>query len=124
MAGLLPNRTGVPTSTKVAGAGFGLIAIVLVVLAATGVFSRGSNNTGTVAAGTAPSTSTGSSSSPTAEQYPFGKPSNAGYSVPPPPNASTLVPTVATRNTTRLYGAIRIRRRCRSPSTSGRRHCP
>jgi hypothetical protein len=105
MAGLLQTPSEVPNRTKGIVAGAGAVAVVLIVLALAGVFSGNSNNVGTVSAGAAPSTSTGSSTSPAAQQYPFGKPSTAGYSVPPPPNASTLVPTVATRNTTRLYGA-------------------
>jgi hypothetical protein len=97
----------VSTRTKVAGIGIAGVAVVLIVLAAAGVFSGGgSNNVGTVSAGAAPSTSTGSSTSSTAARYPFGKPSSkADYTVPPPPGEPTLVPTIATKTTTRLYGA-------------------
>ncbi|MDP9337171.1 MAG: hypothetical protein M3Q30_28180, partial [Actinomycetota bacterium] len=38
--------------------------------------------------------------------YPFGAPTgNGDFKVPPPPESPTLVPTIATKTTTRLYGA-------------------
>ncbi|MDQ1396355.1 MAG: hypothetical protein QOG64_1614, partial [Acidimicrobiaceae bacterium] len=38
--------------------------------------------------------------------YPFGPPTgNGDYKVPPPPEAPTLVPTIGTKTTQRLYGA-------------------
>jgi hypothetical protein len=38
--------------------------------------------------------------------YPFGTPTgNGDFKVPPPPEEPTLVPTIATKTTTRLYGA-------------------
>jgi hypothetical protein len=38
--------------------------------------------------------------------YPFGPPTGgAAFDVPPPPESPTLVPTIATKTTTRLYGA-------------------
>jgi hypothetical protein len=38
--------------------------------------------------------------------YPFGAPKGSGdYEVPPPPEAPTLVPTIGTKTTQRLYGA-------------------
>jgi hypothetical protein len=106
MARLVSTPIRPSTRNKVLGAGIAGVVILLIVLAAAGVFSGGSNNVGTVSAGSAPSTSTGSSSSPTAQQYPFGKPGNkTDYGVPSPPGEPTLVPTIATRTTTRLYGA-------------------
>jgi hypothetical protein len=103
MAGLIPNRTGVRTRTKVAGAGFGLIAIILVVLAATGVFSGGSSTTGTVHLVT---TASVTPATPNKEMDPFGAPSaKPDYSVPSPPGQPTLVPTIGTKTTQRLYGA-------------------
>jgi hypothetical protein len=99
-----PNRLS--TRTKVAGAGIAAIAVLVIVLAAAGAFSGNSNNVGTVSTGAAPSTSTGTSSSPTAAMFPFGKPSSTpDYSVPSPPGEPTMVPTIATKTTTRLYGA-------------------
>jgi S1-C subfamily serine protease len=44
MAGLLPTRTAVSTRTKLAGAGIGVVAIVLITLAAAGVFSGGDSD--------------------------------------------------------------------------------
>src|SRR3954454_4171760 len=86
MARLVSAPVRPTTRNKVIGAGIAGVVILLIVLAAAGVFSSGSNNVGTVSAGAAPSTSTGSSSSPTAQRYPFGKPSNkADYVVPSPP---------------------------------------
>jgi hypothetical protein len=109
LLGLIPteDRPVRFRAAAVAGAALGVVAIVLIVLAATGTFNGNSNNNvGTVSAGTTPSTSTGSSTGSTAQQYPFGRPSTkADYSVPPPPGEPTLVPTVATKTTTRLYGA-------------------
>lgn len=38
--------------------------------------------------------------------YPFGAPAgNGDFTVPPPPESPTLVPTITTKTTTRLYGA-------------------
>ncbi|MDX6245278.1 MAG: hypothetical protein QOE76_3001 [Frankiales bacterium] len=38
--------------------------------------------------------------------YPFGAPTgNGDFKVPPPPEEPTLIPTIATKTTTRLYGA-------------------
>jgi hypothetical protein len=103
MAGFLPSRSGARTRTKVAGATVGAVVIALVVLAATGVFSGGSSTLGQVhvlnTASVTPAT-------PNKETEPFGAPSaKANYSVPPPPGESTLVPTIGTKTTQRLYGA-------------------
>jgi hypothetical protein len=68
------------------------------------------------AAGTqAGSTSTAGATAPAAAApagksnpnlYPFGAPTgNGDFKVPPPPEEPTLVPTIATKTTTRLYGA-------------------
>jgi hypothetical protein len=66
-----------------------------------------SPSTGT--ASTSPSTGTGSPApSGTADPnlYPFGAPTgNGDYKVPPPPEEPTLVPTITTKTTTRIYGA-------------------
>jgi hypothetical protein len=106
MAGLLSTpQAPVPTRTKVAFAGVGVGVIALIVLAIAGVFSGGSNNVGTVASGSAPSTSTGSSTSATAQQDPFGKPGGPSYSVPPPPGQPNMVSTYTTKTTTRIYGS-------------------
>ena len=93
------------TRAQLAGAVVAALGLALIVLAVAGAFSGGSNDVGKVSSGTAPSTSTGSTPSSTAQQYPFGEPSGKpDYSVPPPPGQPTLVPTIATKTTTRLYG--------------------
>jgi hypothetical protein len=66
------------------------------------------------AAGKAGSTSTSTTAAPTApvaaksdkNMNPFGAPTgNGDFKVPPPPEEPTLVPTIATKTTTRLYGS-------------------
>jgi hypothetical protein len=66
------------------------------------------------AAGNTGSTSTSTTAAPTApvaaksdkNMNPFGAPTgNGDFTVPPPPEEPTLVPTIATKTTTRLYGA-------------------
>jgi hypothetical protein len=105
MASFVSRPIRPDTRTKVIGGVIVGVAVVVIVLAVAGVFSGG-NDTGTVSAGTAPSTSTASSKSPTAAMFPFGKPSSKpDYSVPPPPGQPTMVPTIGTKTTTRLYGA-------------------
>jgi hypothetical protein len=43
---------------------------------------------------------------PDPKLYPFGAPTgNGDYKVPPPPGAPTLVPTIGTKTTQRLYGS-------------------
>src|SRR5437588_11953722 len=81
-----------------------IVALVLIVLAATGTFS-GSSTVGQVklhlTAATTPAGGT-----PNAQQYPFGAPSSTpDYSVPPPRGESSLVPTYTTKTMTRIYGA-------------------
>jgi hypothetical protein len=91
------------TRTKVAGV-VGAVAIVVVVLAVAGAFSGGSSTVGTVhlnlTAATAPASTPGS------QMHPFGATSTKpDYSVPPPPGQPTLVPTIGTKTTQRLYGS-------------------
>jgi hypothetical protein len=66
------------------------------------------------AAGKAGSTSTSTTAAPTApvaaksdkNMNPFGAPTgNGDFKVPPPPEEPTLVPTIATKTTTRLFGS-------------------
>jgi hypothetical protein len=93
----------VPTGTKVAGAVVAAVAVALIVLAAAGVFSAGASTAGHVHLET---TATVSPPTPNAQTQPFGAPSaKADYSVPPPPGQPTLVPTIGTKTTQRLYGA-------------------
>jgi hypothetical protein len=103
MAGLVPTREAVRTRTKVAGAGIAGVAIVLIVLAAAGVFSGSSSTIGQVHLVTA---ATVLPPTPNKQTDPFGAPSaKADYAVPPPPGQPTLVPTIGTKTTQRLYGA-------------------
>jgi hypothetical protein len=89
------------TRTRIAGVGAGAVAVVLIVLAATGVFSGSSalGNVGLVTTSTTPQT-------PNVQTDPFGAPKAAqDYTVPAPPGEPGLIPTIATKTTTRLYGA-------------------
>jgi hypothetical protein len=91
------------TRTKAVGAGIAGVAVLLIVLAAAGVFSGGSSTVGQVHLVTAANVSPATANKQTA---PFGTPSaKADYSVPPPPGQPTLVPTIGTKTTQRLYGA-------------------
>ncbi|MCW3056337.1 MAG: hypothetical protein JWO21_306, partial [Solirubrobacterales bacterium] len=99
--GLVHTETGARTRTKIAGAAVAAAAIALIILAATGVFSSSSalGNVSLVTNVAAPKT-------PNAQTEPFGAPSTtADYTVPPPPGQPTLVPTIGTKTTQRLYGA-------------------
>jgi hypothetical protein len=87
-----------------AAAALGAAVIAVIVLAAVGVFS-GSSTVGQVKLQlTAARTPAGGTSN--AQMYPFGTPSSKpDYSVPPPPGESSLVTTVGTKTTQRIYGA-------------------
>jgi hypothetical protein len=92
------------TSTRMslAGAALAVAALVLILLAATGVFSSGSSTIGHVKLVTTANTSP---PTPNAQTDPFGAPgSKADYAVTPPPGQPTLVPTIATKTTTRIFG--------------------
>jgi hypothetical protein len=102
MLGLI-SRTTVRMRTKTAGAGIAAVGLALIVLAAAGVFSGGSSTIGHVKLVTTATTAPPSSNSQT---EPFGAPSGKpDYSVPPPPGQPTMVPTIGTKSTQRLYGA-------------------
>jgi hypothetical protein len=103
MLGLISTPPRVRTRIQAAGVALGVVVIGLIVLAAAGVFSGGSTTIGQVhlmnTAATTPAT-------PNAQMDPFGAPSSkADYAVPPPPGEPTLVPTIGTKTTQRLYGA-------------------
>jgi hypothetical protein len=90
--------------TKLAGAGLAAVGLVLILLAATGVFSAGSSTIGRVKVVTTASP-TASPPQANSQTDPFGAPSDKpDYSVPPPPGQPTLVPTIGTKTTQRLYG--------------------
>jgi hypothetical protein len=98
------------TRLKVAGVGVAAVGLVLIVLAAAGAFSGDPGTIGrvklvTTAKATATPTPT-PTPAPNPETDPFGAPSSTpDYSVPPPPGQPTLVPTIGTKSTQRLYGA-------------------
>jgi hypothetical protein len=98
--GTMSRRISPGTRIRLAVAG-AAVAIVLIVLAATGAFSGSSalGNVSVVTTSVAPQT-------PSAQMDPFGAPKAApDYTVPPPPGEPGLIPTIATKTTTRLYGA-------------------
>jgi hypothetical protein len=99
-SGVTTRRAPSSTRTTIIG-GVAAVVIVLIVLAATGVFSSSSalGQVSLVTASRTPAT-------PNAQMDPFGAPKAApDYSVPPPPGEPGLIPTIATKTTTRLYGA-------------------
>jgi hypothetical protein len=90
------------TRYTLAAAGLALTGLILVVLALAGVFSGGSDTIGHVEIVPTATTSTTAANS---QAYPFGKPSGGpDYTVPQPPGEPTLVPTIGTKTTQRLYG--------------------
>jgi hypothetical protein len=101
LIGDMTRRTPPGTRIKIGGIGAAAIAIALIVLAAAGVFSS-SSALGSVTLNTTSTTP----KTPNAQTDPFGAPSaGADYSVPAPPGEPGLIPTIATKTTTRLYGA-------------------
>jgi hypothetical protein len=99
--GFVPRRIRPGTRTKVAGTGVAAVAVVLIVLLVAGVFS-GPSAFGQVRL----FTTSVAPKSPDAQMDPFGAPpARPDYSVPPPPGQPTLVPTIGTKTTQRLYGA-------------------
>ncbi|MCW3063238.1 MAG: cell wall-binding repeat-containing protein [Solirubrobacterales bacterium] len=98
-----PARSRERSVTTVAGVSLIAVTIVLVALVLAGVFGAGSSTVGNVKLSTA---TTVSPLTPDVQMDPFGAPSGkADYSVPPPPGQPTLVPTIGTKTTQRLYGA-------------------
>src|SRR5712691_4407575 len=95
------------TSRVLAGTGvIGALAAVWLAVSLGGVFTA-SGATGTTTTTTPAATSTANKqSSGDPNLYPFGAPSGGqAINVPSPPGAPTLSPTIATKTTTRLYGA-------------------
>ncbi|MFI9040254.1 hypothetical protein [Streptomyces sp. NPDC053726] len=80
---ILPRRIPIRTLTALLACGAALMATTLVAALP--------------AAGPTP---------PDPNHYPFGRPTGIGdFQVPPPPEAPTLVPTIGTKTTQRLYGS-------------------
>jgi hypothetical protein len=99
-SGLMARRIRPGSRTTVAGF-IAAIGLALIILAGTGVFS---NSAALAAVG--PVTTSPTPPSPNPQMDPFGAPNPApDYSVPAPPGEPGLVPTIATKTTTRLYGA-------------------
>jgi hypothetical protein len=89
---------------NIAAAALVVVVIGLITAAVVTLVSARSNTVGQVhlvTAATAPPPPT-----PNAQTEPFGAPSGTpDYAVPPPPGQPTLVPTIGTKSTQRLYGA-------------------
>jgi hypothetical protein len=105
MAGLQSRPARVYTRTEVGAAVLAAVGLVLIVLAAAGVFSGGSSTTGQVKVVT-PASASPAPSTPNAQTEPFGAPSaKPDYAVPQPEGQPTLVPTYGTKTTQRLFGS-------------------
>jgi hypothetical protein len=88
---------------KIAGAAVALVAVALIAVGVVSLLSGGSNTVGHVRLVSA---ATLSPPTPNPQTEPVGAPSGKpDYSVPPPPGQPTLVPTIGTKTTQRLYGA-------------------
>src|SRR5258707_11152485 len=95
----VPKGKGPRARTAIAGAG----VIAVVVLAVVGANEAGPPTVGHVKLVTSP---TLFPPTPNPQTEPFGTPSGKpDYAVPPPPGQPTLVPTIGTKTTQRLYGA-------------------
>jgi hypothetical protein len=98
-----PTQRRVSTRARVAAAVLGAVAVVLIGLAAAGVFT---DRTRTVGKVDVESAATVSPLTPDPQMDPFGAPGGKpDFEVPPPPGQPTLVPTIGTKTTQRLYGA-------------------
>src|SRR3981081_760160 len=83
----------------------GIIAVVALVLGLGSRVLSASGETAAVAPQAAPTT-TAPPGAPDPNLYPFGVPAGGvGVQVPPPPGSPTLSPTIATKTTTRIFGA-------------------
>jgi len=90
------------TRTQASGIIVAAVGLILIVLAFAGVFSGSSSTMGQVKIVTPKAAPP---ATPNSQTEPFGAPSSKpDYTVPPPPGEPTLVPTIGTRTTQRLYG--------------------
>jgi hypothetical protein len=98
-----PTQRRVSTRARVAAAVVGAVAVVLIGLAAAGLFTDRTSTAGKVEVESA---ATVSPLTPDPQMEPFGAPGGKpDFAVPPPPGQPTLVPTIGTKTTQRLYGA-------------------
>jgi hypothetical protein len=103
MAFSVPKEQAPRRRTRIGVAVLAAVVIAAIPLAAAGIYKADSNTAGHVRLVT---TAAASPSTPNAQTEPFGAPSGKpDYSVPPPPGQPTLVPTIGTKTTQRLYGA-------------------
>jgi hypothetical protein len=87
----------------VGGAVLAALVLAAAALAAIGAFDARSPTVGTVKLVTSPAVAP---PTPDPQTHPFGATSDKpNYAVPPPPGQPTLVPTIGTKSTQRLYGA-------------------
>jgi hypothetical protein len=102
MASSAPKPRGPRTRTKIGGAVLAAVVVAVVALAVVGAYNAGPATVGQVNLVTS-TTAAPQTLSP--ETEPFGAPSlKPDYAVPPPPGQPTLVPTIGTKSTQRLYG--------------------
>jgi hypothetical protein len=93
------DRRGRPHLVAIA---LGVLVIALIPLVAAGIHNADANTSGQVKLVTAVK----AAKTPNAQTRPFGATSDKpDYSVPSPPGQPTLVPTIGTKTTQRLYGA-------------------
>jgi hypothetical protein len=99
---LIPTPTGGRRRPKLAPILVGALVIALVPLVAAGLYNAGASTLGKVTL----VTKAKAPASPNHQLQPFGATSGKpDYSVPSPPGQPTLVPTIGTKTTQRLYGA-------------------
>jgi len=99
---LIPTPTDRPRRPRAALIALGALVIALIPLVAAGIHSAGASTIGQVKLVTAVK----AAKSPNPQMRPFGATSGEpDYSVPSPPGQPTLVPTIGTKTTQRLYGA-------------------
>ena len=102
MAYSVPKPRGPRTRTKIGGAVLAAVVVAVVALAVVGAYKAGPATAGHVKLVTS---ATAAPQTLNPETEPFGAPSlQPDYAVPPPPGQPTLVPTIGTKSTQRLYG--------------------
>jgi hypothetical protein len=103
VAGRPTSRSRAHARKIVGGAILAAVVVAVLALAAAGIYGTGATTVGQVKLVTSPAVSP---PPPNPQTHPFGATSaKPDYSVPPPPGQPTLVPTIGTKSTQRLYGA-------------------